>query len=104
VSRYQAADACALYVVVIRGSWSLPAQLAAEKEDCAAPAVAIPEAGEAAKYCSLQDIEVNGLNKHVIRILVGKHGHGQTRIAVADVQAVRVDVYAAVAKLLGDRL
>ncbi|MDQ7807919.1 hypothetical protein Q5425_29635 [Amycolatopsis sp. A133] len=84
---------------IISDAATQPAEaLEKSKQDCSEPATAIPGAGEAAYFC---DRTGPGEAEMVV---TAKRNHGRTRLAVAYVVKHRSEVYAGLAKLLGERL
>lgn len=69
--------------------------------DCTGPLTTV---GPEARLCELPDREDNGPTQHVVRLFVTKAAHAQTRVAVLELQATRLDVYPALATLLLERL
>ncbi|WP_199191331.1 hypothetical protein [Amycolatopsis sp. CA-126428] len=88
-----------LWIILPRVASYRPAQaLEDNKKDCGGPATAVAGAGEGAYYCdraATDDAEM---------VVTAKRSHGRTRLAIAYVVKHRSEVYAGLAKLLGERL
>lgn len=85
-----------LYVVAIPGNQPATAMIGKLTKECREAAQPIPGAGETATRCKTTD--------GAEMVVVGKRGHGQTRVAQLYLPPARTDVYESLAKLLGDRL
>jgi hypothetical protein len=95
-NRYSGYEPNRLLVTAVPGNTSPAKELATRAKACAQPAVPVPGVGESASYCEV--------NEHRTLVMVGKRGHGETRVASVDVDRIRAEVYVEVAKLLAERL
>ncbi|HEV7977623.1 hypothetical protein [Amycolatopsis sp.] len=95
-NRYSGYTPNQLLVIAVPGNASPAKELAVRTKDCTQPAVAVAGAGESASYCEIDE--------HRTLVMIGKRGHGETRVASVDVDRTRAEVYVEVAKLLAERL
>ncbi|WP_146073617.1 hypothetical protein [Amycolatopsis sp. CA-126428] len=89
-----------LFVTVIPGTGQFASLLKEWTTDCDKPATPIAGMEATARTCALSGAGQGG----DVMILVGKKGHGETRLAEFHLWPTRSDVYPKIAQLLLDRL
>ncbi|MEQ0561480.1 hypothetical protein ABJI51_26245 [Amycolatopsis sp. NEAU-NG30] len=85
-----------LYVAALPGGPSPSAMIGTLTKKCGEAATPVPGAGDTAARCKMAD--------GAEMVVVGKHSHGQLRVAQLFIAPTRTDVYDSLAKLLGGRL